>query len=529
MIVQNRHKLVLTLCLIQAALLGMAQESLLSWEETYFRFLELQGNAERPYLNYRSFSDNRWETASGGGPWEDAQIPGSEDAEGFSVRLIDPSIFASYNSAYPHGMNDGALWQGVGINTSLTFGFQARMRGFEIIFKPTVIWEENRYFPILPTALPDSEGYGYFWDIGVDIPQRLGDDARFYFDWGDSELRYSAGSFTLGFGTQAAWIGPGRLNAIILSNNAPSFPKVDIGIRRTPTFLGDIEARAFWGYLSESDYFNADTSDDHNLLTGLTLSWKPVFTPHLTLGLHRTMLTRWSDMDWSTIGGLIWPFMNTSLGGDDRDQRASLTADFMFPEVGFSCWIEWARNDYSPNLDYLVRYPFHSQGYTVGFRKSVMLPLFGGLEGEILVEITNLETSRDYEVLWDEYFYRHHLIRQGYTNQGQILGAGIQGGGNSQWLELIAYYEGGSVSLYILRMNRNNDYVYFLSPDPSNTYKYNTELTIGFDTLFVFRNGMDISVSLANCLNLNPLYNPDGDNSSILNNIHITTSIKYRL
>ena len=130
-------------------------------------------------------------------------------------------------------MNDGALWQGVGINTNLTFGFQAKIRGFEILFKPIVIWEENRDFPILPTALPDSGGYGYFWDIGVDLPQRLGDNSRYYFDWGDSEIRYSVASFTMGIGTQAAWIGPGRLNAIILSNNAPSFPKVDIGIRRT--------------------------------------------------------------------------------------------------------------------------------------------------------------------------------------------------------------------------------------------------------------------------------------------------------
>lgn len=56
-------------------------------------------------------------------------------------------------------------------------------------------------------------------------------------------------NLTLGFGTQAIWLGPAQVNAILHSNNAPTYPKFDAGLRRTEIhipwlnwYIGDIEA-----------------------------------------------------------------------------------------------------------------------------------------------------------------------------------------------------------------------------------------------------------------------------------------------
>jgi hypothetical protein len=510
-----------------------AQEVIGSQRESYLELLALAGMAERPYLNYRSLSDSVWDEVADRGPWAGVSERATRMLGSAEIQLYGPEVFVSYNSAYPHGMNDGALWQGVGVNASASLGARVEVFGIEATLKPTVLAEQNGDFEIMASAYPSD--YGYFWGCGIDLPQRLGKEGRIAFDWGDSELRYSLGPFTAGFGTEAVWLGPGKRNAIMLSNNAPSFPKADIGLRKTHTFLGDIEARSFWGKLEESEYFDADESNDANLLTGLALAWAPRFLPGLTLGLNRTMLSAWSAYDWEGLLTLIDPFMDNSAGTDSRDQRASLTADYLLPEAGIEVYLEWARNDFSPSLDMIMRYPFHSQAYSLGLRKLLRFGDDSRFLGELLVEATNLESSRDYEFLWPTTFYAHHIIRQGYTNEGQILGAGIGTGGNCQYLGFSLYHPLGRSRVYVQRVNRNNDYVYFLhmgdtvANKRADEYMFNTEFTAGADSYWLLTGGLRASLGAAYCLNLNPLYDPVGQHSTKIHNLYLAAGIRYQL
>lgn len=76
----------------------------------------------------------------------------------------------------------------------------------------------------------------------------------------------------------------------------------------------------------------------------------------------------------------------------------------------------------------------------VGIKKT--LPVISNLKGEMLLEITNLECSQDYDrvISWYSTFYAHHIITQGHTNRGQWLGAGIGTGENSQYLGFKLYF-----------------------------------------------------------------------------------------
>ena len=134
--------------------------------------------------------------------------------------------------------------------------------------------------------------YGYYGVTSIDAPQRFGDSAFWNYDWGDSEIRWSWHTFTLGIGTQNPWLGPAWLNPMLGSNNAAGYLKFDVGLRKTEIFipyfyipLGTIEARICLGHLKESDYYDETKSNDDRMLTALSASYNPSFIPGFSIGL----------------------------------------------------------------------------------------------------------------------------------------------------------------------------------------------------------------------------------------------------
>ncbi|MDR2484671.1 MAG: capsule assembly Wzi family protein, partial [Treponema sp.] len=284
-----------------------AQEALKSVEEEYYGFLALQGMTARPYLNYRTLSDSVWTLDEDAvHPWGDQNLGAKRLLSGgIFMRAYGPELFTSINTAAPYGQNDGALWQGRGFNAALTGGVRFEGYGIELTFKPQLSFSQNAAFDIMnpemstPNYAGKGDTWGYFWGI-VDAPQRFGDKPFFTFDWGDTEIRYTWKTLTIGFGTQAIWLGPAYLNSMLHSNNAPTYPKFDIGLRRQSVtipllgwYIGDIEARLWVGRLSESDYFDSDAANDHTMFHGLSFAYAPSFLPGLTLCANRVCQIEW--------------------------------------------------------------------------------------------------------------------------------------------------------------------------------------------------------------------------------------------
>ncbi|MDR2410351.1 MAG: capsule assembly Wzi family protein, partial [Bacteroidales bacterium] len=369
-------------------------------------------------------------------------------------------------------------------------------------------------------------------------PQRFGNEPFFTYDWGDSEIRYAWKTLTIGFGTQAIWLGPAQINPIIHSNNAPSYPKLDIGLRkqgitlpRLNWYLGDIETRLWWGYLSESDYFDANNSNDHNLITGLSIAYAPpYFFKGFTIGINRTMLSKWNDLDYVSAFTLFVPFMDKSAGEDKRDQRASVVFSYVFSKVGAELYFEWARNDFTAILDHLVQYPFHSQAYTFGFRKNFLFST--SLQGELLLEITNLESSRDFELEWPTTFYAHHIITQGYTNRGQWLGAGTGTGGNSQYLGFAIFYNKGYFNIFAQRQSIDNDYIWFMhmgepiAVKSQDEWKMKAQISFGVDNSIYINRNLGFFSNIIFSYIYKPTYN---ENESPVQNWYFAVGIKTKI
>ena len=459
-----------------------AQESLKSTEEEYYDFLSLTGQAERPILGYRTLSDSEWTVTDENHIWSENNL-GSKYTlwekenpaenlftngidQSVKVKIYGPEWFNSYNSAIPYGQNDGALWQGRGYNTSLSLGARLETYGFELTFKPLVSFSQNKEFDLMNNSAYYTNKYAYIWGYGdnkgVDAPQRFGDTSFYTFDLGDSELRYTWHAFTIGFGTQSPWIGPAWLNPVIHSNNAATYPKVDIGLRKTQIYmpllnwnLGSVEGRVWVGKLTESDYFDNDSSNDHNMIHGLCLSYSPSFLNGLTLGANRTCLVKWK---WNNLKHII-PSEDNYIGGDPsqgEDQRASFSADWIFPTVGFEVYGELGFDD-GLHLDSI---PQHARAYTVGAKKAVSLSEKNGLTSEIIFEWSCTEMSQDFQLQWAYNFGFHHQISQGYTNQGQWLGAGSGYGGRGFYIGYKVYHKKGSVLAFYHHLQPDNNYIY---------------------------------------------------------------------
>jgi hypothetical protein len=483
--------------------LAFSQETIKSFEEDYYDLLAIQGFVERPYLNYRTLSDSLWTiTDSSEHPWQGQNIGAARlffnnNLQSLKLRIYGPEIFMSTNTATPYGQNDGALWQGKGLNAAVTGGLRLETCGVEAVFKPQFAFSQNLDFDYMqPNYLGiayqnKAEVYGYYGLMGVDAPQRQGDELVFNYDWGDSEIRYTWKTITVGFGTQAAWLGPAQLNPLIHSNNASSYPKVDIGIRKqtliTPGIgrhLGDIEARLWWGCLSESEFFDNNISNNNNLITGLSAAYRfPGALQGLSIGVNRVMLSKWKNIEPESIFALIAPFANGAAWSPHNDHLGSLALDYILPTARVDIYFEWARNNFSTGLYDLIHYPFHSEAYTFGIKK--VLPLTSRISGEILLETSNLGSFMDYKLLNNNAtFYAHDVITQGYTNKGQWLGAGIGTGGNSQYLGFKLYYPIGYGQFFIQRRNPDMDYIgYMISgtnivSNLDTTAKYTTERSI---------------------------------------------------
>lgn len=509
----------LLLCLSNS----ITQEALKSTEEDYYDFLSLVGTVRKPTLGYRTLSDNYWEftedyeeevyeetldneeeylearpekkdrASKKINPWKSVNLAPKKSLYGnpkVLYKLYGPEWFSSYNTEVPFGQNDGALWQGRGYNTSITAGFRLEAYGLEITFKPLITFSENKDFETMGNV------YNYSWvndpDLyykqvsnhtdneyllslqvkntargNVDLVQRYGDSYVKDFDWGDTEIRYTWKNLTIGAGTQSPWLGPAVLNPMLGSNNASSYPKVDIGLRRTQIKipflgwnLGDIEGRIWTGYLTESEYYDENSTNDHNMLNAMSASYSPSFIPGFTIGLNRIFITKWK---LKNLNYLLRLFTASKSNGnvdsdEDEDQKLAFYADWQFKKIGLELYGELGIDDFTSSEE---TNPFHTAIYTVGLKQYIPLPFYKvfpklcknwDVHSMLLFEWNNFEMSQDFQLQWPYLgYYQHGAIGQGYTQKGQILGAGSGYFGNSQYLAYKIFYPRGSTTFYFHR------------------------------------------------------------------------------
>ena len=401
--------------------------------------------------------------------------------------VLVPEFLAIGNSSIPVSLNDGAMWAGRGVNLSLRAGVHAELGPVSLTLAPELLASENTGYEMPPpeVSLPLPAGRSPFsspWHIrpnSIDLPLRFGDSPLRTVDLGQSTLDVQASAVTLGVSSENEWWGPGIHNAIVLSNNAPGIPRLFLRTTRpVETPIGKIEARWFAGGLTESSFFDGDSTNDLRSIAGVGLAWTTRWKPNLTVGFARTVYAPVSGWDRIPLRlfdvfrtwGLSWrPAADDSTQIPGRDQVYSIFARWVFPQDGLEVYFEWARTTFPSSPRDLLLAPDHSRAYTVGLQWAK--PVRDGRATVRLAgEATNLEKSLTYRDQPVATFYTSRRVIQGYTQRGQVIGAAIGPGSSSQWLSADYFAPQWRVGAFAGRIRWDDDALYFFPPLDDNKW-----------------------------------------------------------
>jgi len=376
--------------------------------------------------------------------------------------IVPPVSFTRLLTGWADDRNDGALWAGKGLSSSAGAGVRARWRWFSAQVAPIAAWQQNRDFPAPPTP-SDLSPYANPYSAGaIDLPVRMGPSAFWTYDWGQSYLRAEAWNLAAGLSNENLWWGPGIRNSLLMTNTGPGFPHLFVGTARPlDVWAGWLEVELGWGQLRPSKWFDGETGN-RRLFEWVVYSFAPAFQRNLTLGLARVWLYRVTGVNRDVyLNPAIPPFLRifeVGKGNGSENQLASVFFRWAFPEVQFAVFAEWGRDDFAAGYKDLTSEPGHAQAYNLGLEK--LFPAGRGwvrLQAEMThtFEMPPNNPTRPIPV-----FYTHNIEAQGYTQAGQMIGAGLGPQGDTQFLGLDWISGPGSLGITLERTARNELYFY---------------------------------------------------------------------
>jgi hypothetical protein len=402
--------------------------------------------------------------------------------------IVLPQATFAINSDLPFGQNDGAMWGGKGYNSRILAGATATFGPVRIVAIPEFVSSTNyaisidpldlRYARPLPGTFSRFASPFNYLPYPADWPYRFGDSAFAKVYPGQSSVTVGAGKFEGGVSTENEWWGPAIRNPILFSDNAPGFPHAFIRTGKpVATAIGVFEGRWLAGALTESDYFDDDVTNDVRSISALSLVWKHRPDSRLTLGIARSVIAPTDG--YGAVAGHALDFLlstdhpnaraiTDSTFSPGRDQIFSLFAHWMIPRYGLESYLEWARAEMPSSLRDFIEYPNHTRGYTAGLQYA---HTFADRVSRFRFqsEFTNLEQSGSYRFRPTGSFYTSRAAIQGYTNRGQVVGAGVGPGSSGEWFAADYMRNNVEFGLNFGRTRPNTD-AFFARANPNRCF-----------------------------------------------------------
>lgn len=388
-----------------------------------------------------------------------------------------------YNTHHPYGMNDGSMIPAKGYQTQVSAGLYAKLGPLSIQLRPEFVYAENKKFEEIQdnkNAFDIKDRYAAFFN-GIDLPTRFGEQAYSKLSWGQSSIKLTFDPVSFGISNENLWWGPGLRSSLLMSNEAPGFKHLTLNTSKpVDTYIGSFEAQIVGGRLEASGVPLPDDKrfkpkpDDWRYFSGVAFAYQPKWLPNLYLGFNRSFIVYHKDMGSGF--GDYFPFFSSlekssfeKEEGDNledqskRDQYISFYGRWVMPESKAEVYLEYGRNDHSYNArDFLVQ-PEHSRAYVAGFRKLISLTQ-PDTYLQLGIEFTQLEMTQTKSLRISPPWYKHYQVKDGYTHNGQVLGAGVGPGGNLQTLDLTWVNGLKRIGLQIERQVHNNDLLYSAAP-----------------------------------------------------------------
>ena len=389
----------------------------------------------------------------------------------FFLQILPILNQTEYTSNTPYQTNNGLMLPLAGFQSSLSGGFYAKLGILSLQLYPNLYNGMNR----------DIGGYSNINKV----------------DWGQSQIALSYKSFKLALSNQNIWWGPSKKNALIMSNNAAGFKHISFkSSRPVNIFLGHLEWELIGGILENSVHvshypnqsytsipFSEPANQDLRYMNGISISYHPKWVPGLFLGFNRAVqMYRQTAIDYSSYLPVFGTLMRK--GGDDigTDGQISASIRYVMGGANAELYFDFGKNDATTNTRVLLTMPQDSRAYLFGVTKIISLSSKNKLI-ELNFEVTKISQTINRVVRDAGSWYVHGILKQGFSHQGQVLGAGVGPGGDQQDFN-IKIVDSQSSFKYGLNMRRvvhNNDYVHASFDDLDQRKRYWVDLSLGLE------------------------------------------------
>ena len=444
------------------------------------------------------------------------------------VSPIAPDVQFTSNSRLPLSLNDGAMWAGRGISAMVTAGMSLTWQRLRIIAAPSVWRTANQSFslptdpeivPAVPAPRSPWSSPYHWYSRSLDVPRRFGDVTLFAVDLGQSSVWMTWDRVAVGLSNEQQWWGPGQRNALLLSNNAAGFGHLFVRTPRPLTStLGAVEASYLLGTLTASRFFESGPpTNPARSISAAAVTLAPSGVSGLTLGVSRVVIASLDarvdvsahvlDVFRSVPSPNDLPYADpTQIRG--RDQLMSLFGRWVFPSDGAEVWAEWGRADQPESLLDFSTSPGHSQAYTIGAQFAKPLSARWSVGAEF--EHTKTQQSGTFRERPTGSWYTSRSVLQGFTQRGQILGAAVGPGANSQWLAMDVRDSLLSLGIFVGRIRWDDDALYTIArPNGNGLCKHDVSLFVGARASRLMSR-LELSASLNAQHRLNAYYGSTG-------------------
>ena len=348
----------------------------------------------------------------------------------FTLKKLPLQFGQKLNTNHPYGGNDGAMSYSKGYQFQISGGVYAQFKNIKLLLRPEYV----------QTASQEYKTSASWGQVNPAYKNLL---------LGNSSLRFDLGKISMGVSTQNLWWGPGIYNSLLMSNNAQGFFHYSINSNRPiKNFLGTFQFQVISATLTQDSLQgfennglrrrNINKSD--RFLSSLAVDYQPSFLKNISFGINRSLQSYKdrlpTDFVQKNIPVLSAFFGSTSTARDTfpQDQTVSIYTKWMFPKSHAELYYQFAYNDAKANWRDFWLDMSHSTAYILGFKKLFILKDEKYLD--LGMEVMKLGQTPSYLHRNAGNFYEHSQIREGYTNQNQILGAGSGFGNNMQTIQL---------------------------------------------------------------------------------------------
>ena len=408
------------------------------------------------------------------------------------VQSINFNFDQQNNSLLPISFNDGNMYPARGWQERYSVGVNLKLLIFDINYQPEKLTVQNLRQEYYSGNTGDGNFmFKYFGMVAnnIDNFRQFGYDKIEETTLGQSRVGIKFKYISAGISNENIWWGPGKRNSLVFTNNAAGFKHYYLKtVEPIKTYIGNFELAGVVGKLETTKYTEIDQellnacqvckvfkNLDEREIDGITINFNPKWVPNFYIGyaysrqfyrnarnaIGETLSFFTKDLAKQEVGSLFFRF--------------SMPEDYaeFYGEMGLPNEAPWPWKFFKERM---------RPAFVFGATKLVPLKLFNSYLS-LNAEFTQLQLMNPQDIFYSGYpfaggkpnsWYLSTIVQQGWSNNGQLMGASIGPGSNNQSISLSWNKGYNKIGIFVERTVFNNDFYYsvYYNPYAANGYGY---------------------------------------------------------